>query len=83
MHFQECSNYPSLNRTKTCALPAPRDVSHGPHGFLPEAVCALLSRLRAGEEPWKQILFSWAPKSLWTVIAAMKLKDTCFLEGKL
>ena len=33
---------------------------------------------------WKQwqILFSWAPKSLWTVIAAMKLKDTFFLEKK-
>ena len=28
-------------------------------------------------------LFSWAPKSLWTVIAAMKLKDTCSLEEKL
>ena len=29
------------------------------------------------EEKWKQwqILFSWAPKSLWTVIAATKLKD--------
>ena len=25
----------------------------------------------------------WAPKSLWTVTAAMKLKDTCSLEGKL
>ena len=25
----------------------------------------------------------WAPKSLWMVIAAMKLKDTCSLEGKL
>ena len=24
-----------------------------------------------------QILFSWAPKSLWTVTAAMKLKDAC------
>ena len=34
---------------------------------------------------WKQwqILFSWAPKSLWTVTAAMKLKDTCSLEAKL
>ena len=33
---------------------------------------------------WKQlqILFSWAPKSLWMVTAAMKLKDTCSLEGK-
>ena len=28
-------------------------------------------------------LFSWAPKSLWTVTAAKKLKDACSLEGKL
>jgi hypothetical protein len=28
-------------------------------------------------------LFSWAPKSLLTVTAAMKLKDTCSLKGKL
>ena len=36
-------------------------------------------------EKWKKswILFSWAPKSLWTVTAAMKLKAACFLEGKL
>ena len=36
-------------------------------------------------EKWKQwqILFSWAPKSLWMVTAVMKLKDTCSLEGKL
>ena len=29
-------------------------------------------------EKWKQLQtsFSWAPKSLWTVTAAMKLKDT-------
>ena len=27
--------------------------------------------------------FSWTPKSLQIVIAAMKLKDTCSLEGKL
>ena len=34
---------------------------------------------------WKQwqILFSWAPKSLWTVTAARKLKVTCSLEEKL
>ena len=33
---------------------------------------------------WKQwqLLFSWAPKSLWTVIVAMKLKDACSLEGE-
>ena len=30
-----------------------------------------------------QFLFSWAPKSLWMVTAAMKLKDTCSLEEKL
>ena len=30
-----------------------------------------------------QILFSWAPKSLWMVTAAMKLKDTCSSEEKL
>ena len=34
---------------------------------------------------WKQCqtLFFWAPKSLQMVTAAMKLKDTNFLEGKL
>ena len=37
------------------------------------------------EKPWKQwlTLFFWAPKSLQVVIAAMKLKDTYSLEGKL
>ena len=30
-----------------------------------------------------RILFSWAPKSLQMVTAAMKLKDICFLEDKL
>ena len=36
-------------------------------------------------EKWKQwqILFSWTPKSIWMVTAAMKLKDTCSLEVKL
>ena len=28
-------------------------------------------------------LFSWAPESLWTVTAAIKLKDACSLEEKL
>ena len=34
---------------------------------------------------WKQwqILFSWAPKSLQMVTAAMKIKDACSLQGKL
>ena len=33
-------------------------------------------------EMWKQcqISFSWAPVSMWTVTAAMKLKDTCSLK---
>ena len=33
---------------------------------------------------WKQsqTLFSWAPKSLWMVTAAMKLKDTFSLGSK-
>ena len=30
-----------------------------------------------------QILFSWAPNSLWMVTTVMKLKDTCPLEEKL
>ena len=36
-------------------------------------------------EKWKQwqILFWGAPKSLQMVTAAMKLKDTCSLEGRL
>ena len=36
-------------------------------------------------EKWKQwkIFFSWAPKSLWMVTAAMKLKDAFSLEEKL
>ena len=33
-------------------------------------------------EKW-QLLFSWAPKSLWTVTVAMKLKDACSSEEKL
>ena len=38
-----------------------------------------------GEKQWKQweTLFSWAPKSLQMVTAAMKLKNACFLEEKL
>ena len=30
-----------------------------------------------------ETLFTWAPKSLWMVTAAMKLKDACSLEEKL
>ena len=37
------------------------------------------------EKKWKQwqIFFSWAPKSLWTVTATMKLKGVRSLEEKL
>ena len=37
-----------------------------------------------GGKNWKQgqTLFSWALKLLWTVTAATKLKDACFLEEK-
>ena len=35
-----------------------------------------------GEKQW-QILFSWAPKSLQMVTAAMKLNHACSLEEKL
>ena len=40
-----------------------------------------MTNRREKVEPW-QILFSWAPKSLQMVAAAMKLKDACSLEGK-
>ena len=36
-----------------------------------------------GETRKTQTLFSWAPKSLQMVIAAMELKDACSLEEKL
>ena len=35
-----------------------------------------------GETMETETLFSWAPKSLQMVTAAMKLKDTCSLEEK-
>ena len=45
----------------------------------------LITSWQIDREQWKQwlTLFFWAPKSLWMVIAAMKLKDACSLEGKL
>ena len=41
-----------------------------------------MTSLQTEGEMWKQwqILLSWAPKSLWMVTAAMKLKDVCSLE---
>ena len=43
----------------------------------------ITSRQIDGEAMETVSLFSWAPKSLQMVIAAMKLNDTYSLEGKL
>ena len=40
-------------------------------------------QINGGKLKQWQILFSWAPKSLQMVTAAMKLKHTCSLEKKL
>ena len=53
-----------------------------------EAWCAPvhgITKSRTGMSDWTewQIFFSWAPESLWTVTATMKLKDTCSFKGKL
>ena len=39
-------------------------------------VSSLITSRQIDGEKWKQwqILFSWAPKSLWTITAALKLK---------
>ena len=46
---------------------------------------SLITSWQIDEKKWKQwkISFSWALKSLWLMTAAMKLKDSCFLEEKL
>ena len=38
---------------------------------------------RWGKSENSQISYSWAPKSMWMVTAATKLKDSCSLEEKL
>ena len=44
-----------------------------------------ITSLQIDEEKVETVtdFISWAPKSLWMVTAAIKLKDTCSLEGKL
>ena len=42
-----------------------------------------ITSCQIGEKYKQWQIFSWAPKSLWIVTAAIKLKGTCFLEGKL
>ena len=47
------------------------------------ASSSITSRQKDGEEiETVQILFSWAPKSLWIVTAGFKLKGACSLKGK-
>jgi len=36
-----------------------------------------------GKKLNSEILYSWAPKSLWTVTETMKSKDSCSFEEKL
>ena len=43
----------------------------------------ITSRQTEGDNGNSETLFSWAPKSLQIVTAAMKLKDACSLEEKL
>ena len=35
------------------------------------------------DEKMETVTESWAPKSLWGMTAAMKLKDACSLKGKI
>ena len=42
----------------------------------------IMAKMGERWKPW-EILFSWAPKSLWTVTTDMKLEDICSLEEKL
>ena len=52
-------------------------------GHLMQRVDSLEKTLMLGKIGNSDRLFSWASKSLQIVTAAMKLKDTCFLEEKL
>ena len=45
--------------------------------------CITSWQIEGGKAETVQILFSWAPKSLWKVTATMELKDTCSLGKKL
>ena len=47
------------------------------------AVPTLHSKQKGEKQKQWQILFSWDPRSLWTVPEAIKFKDICSLEGKL
>ena len=56
-----------------------------PHKMRPQIMASgpnISWQIERGKK-WKQgqIFFSWTPESLWSVNAAMKLKDACSLEG--
>ena len=42
-----------------------------------------IRQIDGGKGKQRQLLFSWSPRKLWMVTAAMKLKDTCYCQGKL
>ena len=46
------------------------------------ASCPITAWQIEGEKEEVEISSSWALKSLWTVTAAMKSEDNCFLAGK-
>ena len=48
-----------------------------------KALAQCFTANRRGYDGNSDALFSWAPKSLQVVTAAMKLKDACSLEIKL
>ena len=67
---------PTLCNPMDCSLPG-----SSVHGIFQARVLewGAIALLGMKQKQW-QTLFSWAPKSLWTLMAAMKLKDTCSLE---
>ena len=42
-----------------------------------------IRQIDGGKGKQRQLLFSWSPRKLWMVTAAMKLKDASSLEEKL
>ena len=77
-------SYPTLSDPMDCSLPG-----SSVHGIFQARVlewgAIAFSNManRWGKSGSSDSLFSWAPKSLQMVTAAMKLKDTCSLEEKL
>ena len=45
-------------------------------------ITSLHGKQKGKKWEWYRVLFSWAPKLLWIVTAATKLKDACSLEEK-